>query len=72
MPPVLSSGEEENIMETGIGRVTIVQGLESIAISSAVEDDITWTSGISIFVSRDDDCNLISVRATLPLTLLVS
>ena len=60
MPPVLSSGDEENIMETGIGRVTIAQGLESIAIGSAVEDDIKWTSSISIFISRDDDCNLIS------------
>jgi hypothetical protein len=62
MPPVLSSGEEEHVVKTGIGGVAIAQGLESFGVGSSVEYDIAWTGGIGILVSGDNDCNLVGNR----------
>jgi len=62
VPPMLTSREEEDVVEAGICRMAIIEGLESASIGSSVEDNIAWTSGFSILITRNNDGNLISDR----------
>ena len=65
MPPALTGREEEDIVETGIRRVAIVEGLERIGLISLMKGNITWASGFGVLVSRDNDCDLIDNREVM-------
>lgn len=62
VPSVLTSREKEDIMEAGVSGMTVVERLESVGISSLVEDDIAWANSFRILVARNNDGDLVSNR----------
>ena len=62
VPSVLTSREKEDVMEAGVSGMTVMERLESVGISSLVEDDIVWANSFHILVARNNDSNLVSNR----------
>lgn len=68
VPPMLVSGEEENIVEAAIGGMAIVEGLEGVVVSSSVWCDITWANSFSVLITRDDHSILVgNWKVVIPL-----
>ena len=67
MPPVLTSGEEKDIVEASIGGVAIIEGLEGSIISSSMQDNIAWASSLSVLITGNDNSDFVGDQEVVAL-----